>query len=199
MMGGLIFVRNVKSGAHAPRKATALITQVKARVCLPDIVARYVPGAQPRNGRIPCPVHGGENYNFGFTADVYHCFVCGCRGDLVRLVQDLFGLDIMGAIRKIDADFGLGLPIDRKRTLREMRDERRLVAQRQREREEKAAAEKAEQEKYWAILEQVIRLEQDLAEYAPTSPDAPIHPRFVDAVHKIDYQKYLLFYYYGEK
>lgn len=192
-------MRNAGSGAQAPRKATALIAQIKARVCLPDVVARYVPGCSPRNGRIPCPVHGGKNYNFSYDENVYHCFVCGCKGDLVRLTQDIFGLDIMGAIRKIDGDFGLNLPIDRKRTLREMRDERRIVAQKQREREEKAAAEKAEQERYWAILEKIIQLEQDLAEYAPTNPDAPIHPRFVDAVHKIDYQKYLLFYYYGEK
>ena len=58
----------------------------------------------------------------------WHCFSCGVGGSVVDLVGTLFGLDPMGAVRKLDADFHLALPLDRPLS----REERAQAQRRQR-------------------------------------------------------------------
>lgn len=157
-----------------------------------SVIARYVPGARPRSGRIPCPVHGGKNYNFGYDENVYHCFVCGCKGDLIQFVQDMFEIDFAGAIRKIDSDFELNLPIDRKPTLREKRAAQQGQMERLERKRKEEAEKKAYDDLYWTLWDEWSRLEGNRFQYAPKHPDDEPHPLFVEALHKIDYIQYLI-------
>lgn len=74
-------------------------------------------GFQPNHaGFIPCPFHQGDR-----TASLklytgtkgWHCFGCNRGGSVVDFVAELFNLAPLEAVRKLNADFRLGLPVDR--------------------------------------------------------------------------------------
>lgn len=90
--------------------------EVKARITVPEVLLRYGLPTSSR-GRIPCPIHQGEDPNFAYTDERFHCFVCGAGGSVIDLVMGLFGLTYPQALVRLDEDFGLGL-------LQGQRDER---------------------------------------------------------------------------
>ena len=68
-------------------------------------------------GYCKCPFHSGGNEKtpsmFVYPKDRgYHCFACGETGDSINFVQKFFDLSFKDACRKINRDFGLGLPFD---------------------------------------------------------------------------------------
>ncbi len=152
----------------------------------------YAPSPAPRHDRIPCPIHNGKDYNLSFTDDVYHCFVCGSGGDVISFVQHVFGLGFMDAVEKINADFNLQLPITGKLTFRQKRDMQikaaASIVKRQREEEAKQAYE-ALYDKLW---DEYARLDRNRMMYAPKSPDEEVNPLYIEAITKIDHQKYLI-------
>ncbi|WP_415967990.1 CHC2 zinc finger domain-containing protein [Emergencia timonensis] len=68
--------------------------------------------------RIPCPLHSGKDPNFCYTDQVFHCWTCGAKGNVISLVMRLFGLSFPQALMKLNTDFALGLSAH-KPTLRE--------------------------------------------------------------------------------
>lgn len=93
-------------------------TEVKERLTMDEVVRHY--GFTPsRSGFVPCPFHHGDRSpslkvypgNRGF-----HCFGCGKGGSVIDFTSELFGLDTMGAVRRLNEDFALGLTLDRKPT-----------------------------------------------------------------------------------
>lgn len=83
---------------------------IKQLVSVPDAVRMY--SDKPiRHNRIPCPFHGGADYNLGLKPKYFHCFVCGCGGDVIDFTRKLFHLNWFDAVRKINDDFALNLPI----------------------------------------------------------------------------------------
>lgn len=108
---------------------------VKERVSVTEAVGRYHHHGR-RPGRTSCPFHGGENDNLGYNKDVFHCFVCGARGDVIDFVKRIRHTDFSGALKLLDGDFGLGLG--------EMSEaDRRAADARQAERDREAAMERA--------------------------------------------------------
>ena len=82
-------------------------------VTMDEIVKTYVPSPPPRHNRIPCPFHNGRDYNLSLMPHGYRCFVCGAAGDAIAFVKDLLGLSTRAdAMRRINQDFGLHLPLD---------------------------------------------------------------------------------------
>lgn len=82
-------------------------------VTMDEAVAMYAPDPPPRHHRIPCPIHNGKDYNFSYTPHGYKCFVCGASGDVIGFVKEVCELATRpDAMRKINADFNLNLPID---------------------------------------------------------------------------------------
>lgn len=81
---------------------------VKERVTVPEILSHYG-YSLGRNHRCPCPIHGGHDNNFSYNNAVYKCFVCNRGGDVIQLVQDIFGIDFRAALNQINTDFALGL------------------------------------------------------------------------------------------
>lgn len=86
---------------------------IKARVTMPDAIRMYAPNPAPRFNRIPCPIHGGKDYNLSYQRDRYKCYVCGSGGDSIDFVRALFGLNYAEAVKKINADFNLELDFER--------------------------------------------------------------------------------------
>ena len=86
---------------------------IRDSVTMGEIVKVYAPSTPPRHNRIPCPFHNGKDYNLSLMPYGYKCFVCGAAGDAIAFVKDLLGLSTrVDAMRRINQDFGLRLPLD---------------------------------------------------------------------------------------
>lgn len=119
----------------------------------------YLPEAKPVRGRIPCPIHRGTDRNFSYSDTGYTCFVCGAKGDVISFVKEVCELSTRAdAMRRINRDFGLGLPIDSpaSESFNEEAAKRRKEAER-REAERKELFERRELlEDKWAELDRII-------------------------------------------
>ena len=166
-------------------------SEIKYRVTLPEIARHY--GFTPnRQGRIPCPFHNGKDQNLGLKDRYYNCFVCGAKGDAIKFVQELFGLNFSDTISKINSDFSLGLPINKKIDRRTQLEMNKSAFERKR----KIEAEKKHREQiesaYWAAFDEWKRLDDNKRNYAPKTPSEPLHPLFVEALKNIATAEYNL-------
>ena len=164
--------------------------RIKEQITMRDAIAMYTSNRAPKHNRIPCPIHNGDSSNLYFTDKLYYCYVCGDGGDVIRFVQHVCGLSFKDALDRINTDFGLALPIHRRPTLREQRDAQKrhdvLMAEREREDAEKRAYDNL----YNALWDEYARLDRNRMEHAPKSPDEELHPLYIEALNKIEYQLY---------
>lgn len=86
--------------------------EIKDRVPLSEAMTFY--GIRLVMGRTQCPFHNGKDRNLSVKRDRFRCFVCGEHGDVITFVMKYFGLSFMDAMRKLNDDFGLMLPLDKK-------------------------------------------------------------------------------------
>ena len=63
------------------------------------------------NTRCPMPNHNDGNPSFGVNIEknTFNCFGCGCSGDLIKLVQDVEGLNFIEAIQKLASYQGIDI------------------------------------------------------------------------------------------
>ena len=98
---------------------------IKQVITVPRMLDFYGFDTGPKK-RIACPIHNGTNQNFGYKDHYWHCFVCGAGGDVIKFVQAYFRLTFQEAIRKLNDDFRLGLPIGTAPTLRQRREAEKI-------------------------------------------------------------------------
>ena len=84
-----------------------------------------------RAGRARCCFHSPDRHpSMAFKGNGFRCWSCGAHGSSIDLVSQLYGLDALGAVRRLNDDFHLGLPIDRQQTPRERTEAARASARR---------------------------------------------------------------------
>lgn len=83
---------------------------IKDAVNVEDVIKRYHKLGHSK-GRTSCPIHNGTHDNLSYNKTMWHCFKCGEGGDAITFVEKLFGLDFMGAVRRIADDFNICLDI----------------------------------------------------------------------------------------
>ena len=88
---------------------------IKSSIAMHDVVARYT-GQQIVRGRIKCPIHHGEDRNMRVYPTSYYCWVCHAAGDQIQFVQSVLGLSFQDAMKRLNEDFGLHLPIGAERS-----------------------------------------------------------------------------------
>lgn len=109
---------------------------IKERVTMPEVILRYHHLGRHR-GRTSCPIHGGTNDNLGYDDRVFHCFVCGAKGDVISFVMQLNNCDFKTAVRILDSDFRLGIESmteEEKEEAAKREYERRIALERERAR-----------------------------------------------------------------
>ncbi len=111
---------------------TDVFKEVRERVTARAAAERY--GFHPdRSGFVRCPFHREKTGSLKLYPDGrYHCFGCGADGDAIDFTARLHGLSPLEAVRRLDTDFCLRLPLDK--PLTEL--ERRQARQEQRRREQ---------------------------------------------------------------
>ena len=88
---------------------------IKSTVPMPEVAERYTGQRIVRN-RIRCPMHNGTDRNLRIYPKSYYCWVCHAAGDQIQFVQSVLSLSFQDAMRRINDDFGLGLPIGQEQT-----------------------------------------------------------------------------------
>ena len=143
---------------------------IKSKVSVPSVVEMYLPVVKPLHNRIPCPIHNGTDRNLLLHNDHFYCFVCNEGGDVIRLVRHIFGCDFMTALKRINTDFFLDLPLGTKPSDADRIKLKRDYAERlKKEREASELAERRETA-YLDRLELLRSVEQICTERAPQTP-----------------------------
>ena len=115
----------------------SLFKEIRERVSAHDAAEKY--GLSFRGKRARCPWHEDRHPDLAFYQDgTCYCHACHHGGDAAALTARIFGLSMLEAAKKLNADFGLGLdtgkPLpqaERNRIVQE-REARRLELNRQR-------------------------------------------------------------------
>lgn len=148
-------------------------------------VARYYGVEVHRGNMALCPFHRERTPSCKLYADHYYCFGCQAHGDVIRLVQEFFGLTSIEAVKQINSDFGLGLDVDKPPDMEKINRRRQEIARQK--------AEQANMERmYDILLRYYTLLDRYKIRFAPKTPDDEIDGRFVYALQNIGYAEYML-------
>ena len=160
---------------------------IKDRLSMQEVVEKY--GFEVnRAHKMLCPFHNDGHPSMHVYSDNFHCFTCGAHGDVISFVQKLYGLDFQKAISKIDLDFGLNLPIDRKPTIREyfeLKDAERVRTKKQKERE-------SIKKEYEEAYNEYAKLDRWKIFYKPKSIDEVPDQHFMEALSGLESAKFRL-------
>ena len=166
---------------------------IRGRVPMQAAAERYAGASPARDGKyIVCPFHEEKTPSMRLYEDGYHCFGCKAHGDVLDFVGKVLGVTMMQAAKRINDDFGLGLPLGHKVTVSQVAEAARQRYRTAQERKQALLESETADREYWVVFDEWLRLEQNREEYTPKSPGDVWHPLFVEALQKLDYQKFLL-------
>ena len=154
---------------------------IKENVNLREAAERY--GVEVNHyGMALCPFHNDRYPSLYVADDHYHCFACGEHGDVIDFVSKLFHLSLYDAAQKLAVDFRL--TPDKPPSAAALHAKRiRTEAQQLRENERLC----------FSVLSDYAHVLRDWkVQYAPQSPDEPVHARFMEACHKLNETEYYL-------
>ena len=135
-----------------------------------------------RYGKALCPFHNDRHPSLYVADDHYYCFACGEHGDVIDFAAKLFGLPLYEAAQRLAADFHL--TPDKPSSAAALHA--KLI------RTEAQQLMKNERLCFSVLSDYACVLREWKVRYAPQSPDAPVHARFVEACHKLDETEYYL-------
>lgn len=160
-----------------------IFEEVKVLVDIPTAARHYGLEVNKSNMAV-CPFHNERTPSMKLYEKNYHCFGCQAHGDVISLVQNLFGLTPIEAIRQINSDFGLCLNVDKP-------PDRADIQRINRQKQEREAYQQWENYAY-KVLNDYLWLMRDYAEiYAPQDLDNLLDSRFVYSQHHLSYAKYI--------
>jgi len=161
-----------------------IFDEVKDLVDVPTAARSY--GVEVHRGNMAlCPFHRERHPSCKLYADHYYCFGCQAHGDVIKLVQELFSVSAIEAVKQLNSDFALGLDVDKPPDME-------AVARRRREIAERKASMARVEHMYDVLLKYFTLLDKYKMRYAPTSPDKDTDGRFVYALQNIGYAEYML-------
>lgn len=90
----------------------SLITEIKSRAIIEDIIGRYVNLKKSGKNYVAlCPFHHEKTPSFTVSPDkgFFHCFGCGKSGDVITFVSEIEKIPFMDAVRKVASEVGIDL------------------------------------------------------------------------------------------
>ena len=165
--------------------------EIKQRIKTDQVFRQY--GFKPNGaGFVCCPFHSEKTASLKvYDGDKgWHCFGCGENGDLISFVMKHFGLSFRDAIKKINEDFCLCLPMGKRLKERERQEIARKSFEQRKHKEVQEKEENAAKAKYWAVCDEFIRLDKQIIKYKPKKGETDLRPLFVEAIINIEKAKY---------
>lgn len=144
-----------------------------------------------RGNKAHCPFHCDRTPSMSFYDHnrKFHCFSCNTVGDVIDLVQRLLNASKLEALRELNSTYRLGLDLDTPPSPEKVR---RAISLRRQRQQEQESFEQWERGAFLILSSYFRTLCQWKEEYAPRIPDEPLQPRFVVALHQMEYIEYLL-------
>lgn len=161
-----------------------IFEEVKELVNVPT-VARHYGIKVSRSNMAVCPFHDEKTASMKLYEKNYHCFGCQAHGDAIQLVQELFNIKPVEAVKRINSDFGLGLDLEKPPDMQE-------VNRRRQELERQKAEQQNRERIHNILLSYFALLDKYKIRYAPKNLDTEPDERYVYAIHHIEYAWYLL-------
>lgn len=158
---------------------------IRASLTMEQIVGVYLPAEPIRRGFIACPFHGEKIGSLKLYDDTFYCFGCHAGGDALDFVGKLFNLPPDAAIKRINDDFQLGLPVGES-TMAQRLDARRRSAELIKRRENTQKERRRLQEAYSDLMDKWTSLAVQMRDNAPTDRDAPYPAAWAEAARRID-------------
>ena len=168
-------------------------SEIKSMVSMPEMMEHYGFSLN-RSGFCKCPFHSERSASFKSYPGQrgYYCFGCHESGSVIDFVMKFFGLSFVDAIKKINEDFSLGLPIGEKLDRRKQLEMNRQAFMRKRVLDTKKEEQERLENAYWTAFDEWKRLDTNKRKYAPETQTEPLHPLFIEALKNISGAEYLL-------
>lgn len=167
--------------------------EIKNRISAREVCEQYLIPVN-RAGFACCIVHNEKTPSMKVYGENrgWHCFGCGANGDVISLVQKIFNIDFKTAIRKLNDDFSLGLPLDRKITQSEALKIAKENYERKKAIEERKQKKQEAEQRYWEAYDEWLKWEIQKDKTRPLTIDEGFNLLFVQALYKLPYAKYKL-------
>lgn len=91
---------------------SSAVEQIKARLSIVDVIGSYIKLERAgANYKAKCPFHNEKTPSFYVSPgrENYHCFGCDKGGDILTFVQDMEGVDFIGALKILAEKAGVKL------------------------------------------------------------------------------------------
>lgn len=137
-----------------------------------------------RNGMAVCPFHNDKNPSMKVDRRFY-CFGCGATGDVIDFTSRLHGISAKEAALMLAQDFSIPYEDGKETRKRPIRPQLRQETEEQK-------FKRMERHCFKVLADYYHLLRRWREEHAPTHPGEEWHPRFVEALQKMDYIEYLL-------
>lgn len=163
--------------------------EIKSSVTMYDVCNRYGINVD-RQGKLICPFHSDTNPSMSIFANGkrWTCFVCNESGDVIDFVSRLHGTNHIDTVSKINAEFGLNLPIKSAETKQQKLARLRLQKQREAEKQAKNKALYRAEQNYWIAFD-LWRYYSSLSErLKPNFLETPT-VRWLRAIEKAEHYK----------
>lgn len=167
-------------------------SMIRTRLTMGEVLERYGFCNSSEKGRIPCPIHSGKDRNFAFTPNGYHCFVCNSHGDVINFVEELFRIDFRSAIRKLNEDFSLELPIQTSLDANKLRELKKKSDEIRKQREANKRERDAIYKRYSDALTRFIEFDRIIQNERPTDIFDDISDRYANALKLYEWAEYEL-------
>ena len=137
-----------------------------------------------RNGMCVCPFHADKHPSMKVDRR-FHCFGCGADGDVIDFVSRLEQASPKEAALLLAQAFSI--PYEDGKAA-----DKRPIKARIRQETEEQKYRRMERHCFQVLADYYHLLRRWREEHAPGHPGEEWHPRFVEALHRIDYVEYLL-------
>ena len=150
------------------------IPQIKAAVTCRQLL-EYNGIRVNRQGFCICPLHGDRDASLKVYegARGWTCYGCHRGGDVINLAKDLYGVKLSDAVRRLNDEFGLRLPLDEKPNLKDRFLFRAGKIRQETEREREEHRKELLEKEYWDTFDMWMYLDRCAAELEPERGEAP--------------------------
>lgn len=161
--------------------------QIKKAVTMHEVVLHYG-FTMTHNHKIKCPFHDDNKPSLHIYPKNkgWYCFVCGEGGSSIDFVMKLFNLDFHDAIRKMNDDFRVGIPMDSNQSEKDRKEAERKLAKIRAERKARENERKRLWTIYHAAMDKYTALDLIIRDEAPAGPYDDVSYRFQYACQHID-------------
>lgn len=165
----------------------SIADEIKAHVTVQELCNAL--GIQVKNGFAFCPFHADKGSRslrvYAGPPSNFYCYGCHASGSVIDFAMRYYGIGFGQAVARLDDLFGLGLPLTRKPSMREMQAVKKERQQREAQAKADWEALDAAETAFKPLFRRYLALWQITHEERPKGPESHISARYADALWEL--------------